>query len=274
MEFTAKTIEEAKELALQELGLKEEDAIIEIIEEPSKGLFGKLKGKAVINVTKKLSGNENARVFVDKLLKVLDINAKAVLDEEKENAEINIIAEKSSEVIGYRGETLDSIQTLASAIANIGKDEYKKVVVNCEGYREKREETLVNLAHKLEEKATAIRREVMLEPMNPFERKIIHSALSESKTVTTKSEGKEPERYVVIVPFDLEEGSTPYNAGRTNERRPKGRNGERRMLNKKGGRDNRRGSKGPRNSGFTGEKKKSSSGFTFGTYLGNSNKQD
>ncbi len=272
MEFTAKTVEEAKELALQEMNLKEDEVTIKIIEEPTKGLFGRLKGKAIIDVTKKLSGNENAKVFVENLLKILDINAKAVLDEDKENAEINLIAEKSSEVIGYRGEILDAIQTLASAIANIGKDEYKKIVVNCEGYREKREETLVNLAHKLEEKATSMRREVILEAMNPFERKIIHSALAESKTVTTKSEGKEPNRYVVIVPFDKEEGSTPYNAARTNDKGHKGKNG----FNK---RDNRKDNRGRRNggaqkkSGFIGEKKKSS-GFTFGTYLGNSNKQN
>ena len=127
MEFTAKTIEEAKELALKELGLSEDQVDIEIIEQPTKGLFGKLKGKAVISVTKKPTGNENARAFVENLLKILDINAKAVLDEENEKAEINLIAEKSSEVIGYRGEILDAIQTLASAVANIGKEEYKKV---------------------------------------------------------------------------------------------------------------------------------------------------
>lgn len=272
MEFTAKTLEEAKQLALQELKLTEEEVVIKVIEEPTKGLFGRLKGKAVIEVTKKLSGNENAKEFVEKLLKILDINAKAVLDEEKENAEINLIAEKSSEVIGYRGEVLDAIQTLASAIANIGKTEYKKIVVNCEGYREKREETLINLAHKLEEKATSMRREVILEAMNPFERKIIHSALAESKTVTTKSEGKEPNRYVVIVPFDKDENSTPYNAARNNDNGRKGRKTDKRGFNKNDKRGRRNGGF-EKKSGFIGEKKKSS-GFTFGTYLGNSNKQN
>ena len=273
MEFTAKTIEEAKELALKELGLSEDQVDIEIIEQPTKGLFGKLKGKAVISVTKKPTGNENARAFVENLLKILDINAKAVLDEENEKAEINLIAEKSSEVIGYRGEILDAIQTLASAVANIGKEEYKKVVVNCEGYREIREETLISLAHKLEEKATEMRREVILEAMNPFERKIIHSALAESKTVTTKSEGKEPERYVVIVPFDKDENSTPYNAARSNGNGFKGKKGNKKGFNKRDNRARKNGSNAPKKSGFIGEKKKSS-GFTFGTYLGNSNKQN
>ncbi len=272
MEFTAKTVEEALEIALKELEITEEEANVEIIEQPTKGLFGKLKGKAVIKVTKKLDGNENACAFVENLLNILDINAKAVLDTEKANAEINIIAENSAEVIGYRGEILDAIQTLASAIANIGKEEYKKVVVNCEGYREKREETLIKLAHKLEEKATAIRREVILEAMNPFERKIIHSALAESKTVTTRSEGKEPNRYVVIVPFDLEEGSTPYNAARREDKGFKGRKGGKKGFDRKGEKPYRKNNGGARRSGFTAEKKKS--GFTFGTYLGNSNKQD
>ena len=118
-----------------------------------------------------------------------------------------------------------------------------------------------------------MRREVILEAMNPFERKIIHSALAESKTVTTKSEGKEPERYVVIVPFDKDENSTPYNAARSNGNGFKGKKGNKKGFNKRDNRARKNGSNAPKKSGFIGEKKKSS-GFTFGTYLGNSNKQN
>ena len=85
------------------------------------------------------------------------------------------------------------------------------MVVDCENYRDRREETLVKLAHKLEEKATEMRRDVILEPMSPYERRIIHTALSGSETVTTKSDGKEPNRYVVIVPNDKDEFAKPYN---------------------------------------------------------------
>ncbi len=271
MQFTGKTVDEAIATALTELGIEEKDAVIEVIEEPTKGLFGKLKGKAVVEVSKKQSDAERAVSFIQGIIDIMDINASAKLKEDGESTIISLIAEDSSQVIGYRGEVLDAIQTLAGAAANIGKKDYKKVVVDCENYREKREETLVKLAHKLEEKATDMRREVILEPMSPYERRIIHTALSESQTVTTKSEGKEPNRYVVIVPFDKDEFSKPYNAGRNNER------GGRRNSDRKGGRNDRRNGGRGRNgnhgskrggSGFVEEKRKSPSGF--GTYLGNS----
>ena len=156
------------------------------------------------------------------------------------------------------------IQTLAGAAANINKKDYKKVVVDCENYREKRSDTLVKLAKRLEEKATAIRREVILEPMSPYERRIIHTALADSQTVTTRSDGKEPQRYVVIVPNDKDEFSKPYNAGRngSDKGRRDGRDSRRDKFSKGGRRDSRRSS---------GEiKKKTSSSITFGTYLGNS----
>jgi hypothetical protein len=123
---------------------------------------------------------------------------------------------------------------------------------------------LVKLAHRLEEKATEMRREVILEPMSPYERRIIHTALSESQTVTTKSDGKEPNRYVVIVPNDKDEFSKPYNAGRNNN--DKNKKGYSSNKNSKG---RRNGSKGGRPAQKpSGEKKKST--ITFGTYLGNS----
>ena len=218
MEFTAKTVEEAIKEGLKELNVTEEEAEITVIEQPVKGIFGKLKGKAIVNIEKKKSGIDKALEFVQELFVKMDVNAKATLLEDGENPVISIIAENSSEIIGYRGEVLDAVQTLAGAVANIGNKVYKKVVVNCENYREKREETLINLARKLEAKATDMRREVILEPMSPFERRIIHTALADSQTVTTTSNGKEPNRYVVIVPNDKDEFAKPYNAGRNNDK--------------------------------------------------------
>ena len=160
---------------------------------------------------------------------------------------------------------LDALQTLAGAMANIGNKEYKKVVVDCENYRDRREETLIKLAHKLEQKATEIRREVMLEPMSPFERRIIHTALANSETVTTTSNGKEPNRYVVIVPNDKDEYSKPYNAGRNNDRK-----GGKRDRNSRGKKDFRpRGKSERRSSGFVAPTRKPTK-ISFGTYLGNS----
>ncbi len=265
MQFTAKTVEEAKQEALKTLGITEEQAEITVIEEPTKGLFGRLKGKAVIEVKKIETDEERALSFIQGIIDIMDFNAKAQLSEKDGSTVITLISTDSANVIGYRGEVLDAIQTLAGAAMNIGKKDYKKVVVDCENYREKREETLIKLANKLEEKATEMRRDVMLEPMSPYERRIIHTALSNSEKVTTKSEGKEPNRYVVIVPNDKDEFSKPYNAGRNHggEQRGARKGGDR----KNGGKNFKRGGKssGGRSGG---EKKKTT--ITFGTYLGNS----
>lgn len=275
MQFTGKTVDETIENGLKELGLSKENAQITIIEQPTKGLFGRLKGKAVVEITKIQSDAERAVEFVQGIIDIMDLKAVAELKGDRENLTITLNTTDSSSIIGYRGEVLDAIQTLAGAVANIGKKDYQKVVVDCENYRDRREETLVKLAHKLEEKAADMRREVILEPMSPFERRIIHTSLSASEKVTTKSEGKEPNRYVVIVPNDKDEFSKPYNAGRSNERsrrdNGRGRGGRGGKGGFKGGKGGRRDSRG--GSGFTQEiKKKTPSGF--GTYLGNSLKNN
>ncbi len=296
MEFTGKTVEEAVKKGLIELGISEEQAEITVVSEAVKGLFGKIKKEAVVNVEKKAAeekfeevkaetaeyadeqaepeeikdapaGTIAAAEFLEKLLGIMDVTAKVTVTDVNK---ISLIAEETAEVIGYRGELLDAMQVLAGAVANIGNKEYKKIVVDCENYRDRREGTLISLAHKLEAKATDMRRKVILEPMSPFERRIIHTALAESETVKTTSEGKEPQRYVVIVPNDLDEDSRPYNAGSHHGRNGKdGKFGGRRN-DRRGGRDYKgRGERrSPRGSGFTEEKRKKPSGF--GTYLGNS----
>lgn len=266
MEFKAKSVEEAIDLGLKELNLKREKAEIKVIKEPVKGLFGRIKEEAVVDVSKKAEGLSLAVDFVNGILDILDITAKAEENQTEKNT-IDIIAEKSQQVIGYRGEVLDAIQTLAGAIANIGEKDYKKIVVNCENYREKRQETIEKLAHKLEEKATTLRREVIIEPMPPFERRIIHTALSNSETVTTRSEGKEPNRYVVIVPNDKDEYSRPYNAGRNHENN--GRNSAKgRKFN--GNRRDKKDFKSNRPKANGGAKKKTVTDFSSFTFLGNS----
>ncbi len=265
MQFTAKTVEEAIEQGLKTLNIAQEDAKITVIQNPIKGLFGKIKCSAIVEVEKLQEETQNNNVieFVEKILDFMGLDAQTQLIENEDSTTINLLADDSASVIGYRGEVLDAIQTLAGACLNIGKKEYTKVVVDCENYRNKREKTLIDLAKRLEEKATSLRREVILEPMSPYERRIIHTALANSETCTTKSEGNEPNRYVVIVPFDKDEYARPYNAGRNHN--DKGR---------KGSRDNRRKGKpmnkgrGEKKSGFGDTKRKSSS--IFGTYLGNS----
>lgn len=274
MQFTAKTVEEAIDLGLKELNTTVDKAVITVLEQPTKGIFGKLKGKAVVEIEIEKSDAEKTVEFVQGILDMMDIKAVAALTSEDDNTVITLTGTEatSSSIIGYRGEVLDAIQTIAGAALNIGKKEYKKVVVDCENYREKREDTLIKLAHKLEEKATEMRREVILEPMSPFERRIIHTALSESKTVTTKSDGKEPNRYVVIVPFDKDEFSKPYNAGRNNSDRG-GKRDNRKNNHRNNSKGGFRGSRGGKTVKY-GETKKKSSSFSFGTYLGNSLKDN
>lgn len=307
MEFTGKTVKEAVEEGLKVLGITEDAAEITVKEEPVKGLFGKLKGKAVVEITEKAKAEEekvqeNAECsdcssceedcnvpevkFLKKVLELLNIEAEVKKGTDGEKEVLTLVTDSSSSVIGYRGEVLDAIQTLTGAVANIGNKVYRKVVVDCENYRDKREETLIRLAKKLEDKATEMRRDVQLEPMSPFERRIIHTALADSDSVTTKSEGKEPNRYVVIVPNDRDETLRPYNAGLKrgygvkafrNTYAGKGGNRPIRDRDNRGGYkkdyNNRGGNRGGYNrdkksSGFTEERKKSS--FGFGTYLGNS----
>ena len=172
MEFTGKTVEEAIIEGLKELNLTEDNAEITVKEEPTKGLFGRTKGKAVVEIVKKADGVEKAAEFVNKILDLMDLTAKTEVLVDGENPTINVIAETSSDIIGYRGEVLDAIQTLAGAVANMGEKEYKKLVVNCENYRERREETIIKLAHKLEQKATVTQdtdniEETSCEPTSP-----------------------------------------------------------------------------------------------------------
>ena len=157
MEFTAKTVEEAVEQGLKELGLCKTCANVEILEKPVKGHFGRLKGKAVVRITKceceeekqEITFSEesiNAKNFVDEILKFMEIEAESELSIKDGKTIITLSSSDSSVLIGRRGEILDAIQTLAGAVLNIGKKEYKKLVVDCDSFRNKREETLVSLA--------------------------------------------------------------------------------------------------------------------------------
>lgn len=161
---------------------------------------------------------ERAVEFLEGLFDILKITASTELRREEEKIEINVTAANTNAVIGKRGAMLDAIQTIAGAVANTGRDEYKRVVVDCENYRENRELTLQNLANKLAEKAIRFEKKLKLEPMNPYERRIIHAALSGREDVTTQSEGKEPYRYIVIVPSNVRYPDRPASPAR--EERP------------------------------------------------------
>ena len=292
-EFTGKTVEEAVAKGLKELGLTEEAADIRVLEEGKKKLFGSVKARVEIApLAEEIeeiaqaeeqdgeTDGERAVAFLKGLFEILEIDATTELVAEGEKIEINVNAKNTNSVIGKRGATLDAIQTLAGAVANKGRDDYKRVVVDCENYREAREATLKRLAENLAEKAIRFERKIKLEPMNPYERRIIHAALSEYQGVKTESEGKEPNRYVVIVPDYVADPEQPAMPARTerNDRRSGGkgygkggdrRNGGKGGYGKKPYRSDRKPSGGSAESSGTTMKK--SSDF-FGTFLGNSKK--
>ena len=202
--FTGKTVEEAVETGLKELGASREDVEVEILEEGKKKLFGSKPAQVKLTVKEKLTDGERAVRFLEGLMPLLgDEDVTVALRDESEKIVIELVAESAKGIIGRRGEIIDAVQILAGAVANTGRKEYKRVVVDCENYREDREETLKRVANKLAAKAVRLGKRVRLEPMNPYERRIIHSALVDNPDVTTKSEGKEPARFVVIIPKNM-----------------------------------------------------------------------
>lgn len=268
-EFTGKTIEDAVQEGLKALGLTRENAEIVVLEEPKSGFLGIGSKPAKVSVTKKKTDVDNAVEFLDGLFKVMNVTAttEASVNEEGKVV-INLITTDSSQIIGYRGEVLDSLQCLASAVYNSGKENYARLVVDCEGYRDKREDTLKNLALKLAAKAVKTGRKVVLEPMNPFERRIIHSTLVDFEGVKTASEGKEPNRYIAIIPdgYDPSKRNDRYNARRDNNNR-RGHNGGKggKNFDRKGGQRGGRRQSAPR---------AKSAGFGNAVFLGNSQKNE
>jgi spoIIIJ-associated protein len=198
----AKTVREAVDIALEELSVSETDVQVEVLEEPSKGLFGIIGTKdAVVKVTVVNDPVEITENFLNRILLSMKIKGDVLVRREDSCLKVEIININSSDmgiVIGKRGNTLDAIQYLLSLSVNRNRDDYIKVIVDIKGYRKKREETLIRLANRMAEKSKYSKRPVKLEPMNPYERRIIHSALQNVNGIATYSEGEEPYRRVVI----------------------------------------------------------------------------
>jgi len=211
----AKTVDEAVEEALKELNASREDVDIEVLEEPTKGLLGIGAKPALVRVKIKenLSKNENNNVKMDfvsdeekkeKVTEVLNnivntmgLNIKTDIKEEPEAIKVNIDGENLGLIIGHKGENLDALQLLTSVIVN-KEGEYKRIELDVQNYREKRKETLIHLAQRKAKDVIRYGRNITLEPMTPYERRIIHTALQEDEKVTTVSVGTEPFRKVVI----------------------------------------------------------------------------
>ncbi|QAA30407.1 MULTISPECIES: RNA-binding cell elongation regulator Jag/EloR [Clostridium] len=200
LEVTGKTVEEALKNALKELNVTEDKVEYNVVEEGSRGLFNLIGSKpAKIVVTVKRDYVLEAKTFLRSVLDSMDIKAEIRIVEEDNVLNINLLGPKMGVIIGYRGETLDSLQYLVSLVVNKGHDiPYKRVVLDTENYRGKREETLKRLADKTAYKVRKSGRPFKLEPMNPYERRVIHSALQGNSTVYTYSEGEEPYRRIVV----------------------------------------------------------------------------
>ncbi|MTI67014.1 MAG: protein jag [Firmicutes bacterium] len=199
---TAKTVETAISEALSELNVDKDDVTIEVIDEPNKGFLGIIGSKdAKVKVTADKDPVYLANNFLNMLLEKMEIEAEPKISRKGKNLYIDIIGENKNDmgvIIGKRGKTLDSIQYLLNLVINKDRENYIRVLLDTEDYRKKREETLKRLAKRMAGKVKRIKKSVKLEPMNPYERRIIHSALQRDSYVETHSEGEEPFRKVVI----------------------------------------------------------------------------
>ena len=200
IEVSAKTVEDALTEASIKLGVTSDQLQYEVIEKGTSGFLGIGSKNAVIKVCKKLSVEENIKEFLGKVFQAMGIEAtvSVKVDKETKNIDVDLAGPDMGVLIGKRGQTLDSLQYLTNLAVNKHSENYYKVKVDTEDYRKRRKETLENLAKNIAYKVKRTKRSVGLEPMNPFERRIIHSALQNDKFVTTHSEGEEPYRHVVV----------------------------------------------------------------------------
>lgn len=200
IEIIGKTAEEAIEEGLKKLGVNRDKVNIEVLENGSKGIFGFGSKPAKVSLTLKNTYESLARTFLRDVLDKMGVQCEIEVEDTKDSLKVNLVGPKMGILIGYRGETLDSLQYLLSLVVNKDNKEhdYKRVVLDTENYRRKREETLIRLANRLARNVERYNKKITLEPMNPYERRVIHSALQDYPNIVTHSEGDEPFRRVVI----------------------------------------------------------------------------
>ena len=215
---TARTVDEAVTKALIELETTSDKLEYEVVDKGSTGFLGIGAKPAIIRAKKKESIEDKAMDFLSQIFGAMNmqVNITAAYNQEEQELSLNLEGEDMGILIGKRGQTLDSLQYLVSLIVNKGTEGYLRVKLDTENYREKRKKTLETLAKNIAYKVKRTKRPVSLEPMNPYERRIIHAALQNDKYVLTRSEGEEPFRHVVIalkkeVPVKRER----YDKGRT-----------------------------------------------------------
>lgn len=200
IEVTAKTVEDAITEGLIKLGTTSDKVETEIIEKGSVGFLGIGSKPAVIKIWKKFSLEEFVKGFLHDIFNAMDLEVEIIINksEDEKNIDVELKGNEMGVLIGKRGQTLDSLQYLTNLAVGKQVNEFVKVKIDTEDYRKRRRETLENLARNIAYKVKRTKRPVSLEPMNPFERRVIHSALQNDRYVSTHSEGEEPFRHVVI----------------------------------------------------------------------------
>ena len=191
IEISAKTVDDAITEAIIKLGTTHDKIEYEVIEKGSAGFLG---------INRKDDTNDNIRDFLESVFKAMGLTVTIQIEKEEDSNVVNVDlkGDDMGVLIGKRGQTLDALQYLTNLAVNKNSEEYVKVKIDTEDYRKRRRETLENLAKNIAYKVKRTKRPVSLEPMNPFERRVIHSTLQNDKFVTTHSEGEEPYRHVVV----------------------------------------------------------------------------
>ena len=200
IEFKGKTVDDAITEATIQFGVTSDDLIYEVIEKGSTGFLGINKKLSVILAKKKDTLEDIVQEFLENLFKVMEVETVVDIkyNDEDKTMDINLTGPEMGVLIGKRGQTLDALQKIAQSVVNKHSEEFVRVKLDTENYRARRKDTLENLAKNIAYKVKRTKKSVVLEPMNPYERRIIHSALQNDKYVNTRSEGEEPFRRVVI----------------------------------------------------------------------------
>lgn len=200
IEVTAKTVDDAITESLVQLGTTSDKIEYEVIEKGSNGFLGIGSKMAKIRVRKKSDVEDYVRDFLEDVFHAMDMKVEIMItkSEDGKNVDVELKGDEMGVLIGKRGQTLDSLQYLTNLAVGKQVNEYVKVKLDTEDYRKRRKETLENLARNIAYKVKRTKRPVSLEPMNPFERRVIHSALQNDRYVSTHSEGEEPYRHVVV----------------------------------------------------------------------------
>ena len=200
IEISAKTVDDAVTEGLIKLGTTSDNIEYEVMEKGSAGFFGLGSKPAKIRIRKKSTVEDHVREFLNNVFRAMGMEVEILIrkSEDEKNIDIELKGSDMGVLIGKRGQTLDSLQYLTNLAVGKQVTEYVKVKIDTEDYRKRRRETLENLAKNIAYKVKRTKRPVSLEPMNPFERRIIHSALQGDRYVNTHSEGDEPYRHVVV----------------------------------------------------------------------------